>query len=416
MNSFLDNLVVRRVDPVEALRPRLLTHFEPPSPLLPDALTEMPSETRPGRGPEMPEQPRTMPAIVHATAPLLAPATVRGQPDMGSEAARRPAARLSKESSATTLSHTSSEDPAADAVRLARADPQPVRTTGQVTAPRLAPRLSHSAPIPHPSSGLAQEAESKAQPRLPQKQLLQPQPVDQPRSSIASPIPDFLSGVAKQAESKAQPLLPQSQPADQPMPSITQQRFDGSGSRLTSPDAPEAAAVTQVEAQSEVAQTIMMRPGTPPIVTVEQASGPEVGTSEARFPQAGTMRLTPALEPHAARPVLVPAQLPAGNLADTRLEKAPTTTPPLPGQLTVSPQWDKHLRERTQEIAARLAPHSPARSPEVQGPAPATIHVTIGRIEVRATPPPAPAKPQPRPAPPVMSLDEYLRQRASGGL
>ena len=48
-----------------------------------------------------------------------------------------------------------------------------------------------------------------------------------------------------------------------------------------------------------------------------------------------------------------------------------------------------------------------------ESPAPA-IHVTIGRIEVRATPP-TPAKVekrQPQTAP--VSLDEYLRQRNGG--
>jgi hypothetical protein len=52
----------------------------------------------------------------------------------------------------------------------------------------------------------------------------------------------------------------------------------------------------------------------------------------------------------------------------------------------------------------------PAQAPP---PAP-TIHVTIGRVEVRATAPAAPP-PQRRPAPRRMSLDEYLTQRSSGG-
>jgi hypothetical protein len=43
-----------------------------------------------------------------------------------------------------------------------------------------------------------------------------------------------------------------------------------------------------------------------------------------------------------------------------------------------------------------------------------TINVTIGRVEVRANV--ATARPQPnRASPTVMSLDEYLRRRASGG-
>jgi hypothetical protein len=61
--------------------------------------------------------------------------------------------------------------------------------------------------------------------------------------------------------------------------------------------------------------------------------------------------------------------------------------------------------------AARVAPQA-MRAADV---APPTIHVTIGRIEVRATPPP-PAQPRPRAAAaPILTLDEYLRRRASGG-
>jgi len=41
-----------------------------------------------------------------------------------------------------------------------------------------------------------------------------------------------------------------------------------------------------------------------------------------------------------------------------------------------------------------------------------TIHVTIGRIDVRAVAPTAPTHRRERDASPVMSLDEYLRTRA----
>jgi hypothetical protein len=45
-------------------------------------------------------------------------------------------------------------------------------------------------------------------------------------------------------------------------------------------------------------------------------------------------------------------------------------------------------------------------------PPPPVIHVTIGRVEVRAAPPrPLAAAPAPRPAAPKLSLDEYLRSR-----
>jgi hypothetical protein len=50
-------------------------------------------------------------------------------------------------------------------------------------------------------------------------------------------------------------------------------------------------------------------------------------------------------------------------------------------------------------------------TPSSPGP---TIHVAIGRIEVRATTPPALPHKQ-RPIPKTMSLDEYLGKRGNGG-
>jgi hypothetical protein len=61
--------------------------------------------------------------------------------------------------------------------------------------------------------------------------------------------------------------------------------------------------------------------------------------------------------------------------------------------------------------SAAPAPIGPTAPPE---PAP-TIQVTIGRIEVRATPPPATPPPRQRAAAPVMSLDAYLNRRGRGG-
>jgi len=64
------------------------------------------------------------------------------------------------------------------------------------------------------------------------------------------------------------------------------------------------------------------------------------------------------------------------------------------------------------QIAGRRA--SPPRH-ETRHEEPPAVHVTIGRIEVRAVAPPAPAPARrPRPQPVPLSLDEYLEQRRSG--
>lgn len=69
------------------------------------------------------------------------------------------------------------------------------------------------------------------------------------------------------------------------------------------------------------------------------------------------------------------------------------------------------LAERQGNTTANIGT-GPARVHE-QPPAP-TIHVSIGRIEVRATGPGAPA-PKLRSASQTRSLDDYLRRRSSGG-
>ena len=56
----------------------------------------------------------------------------------------------------------------------------------------------------------------------------------------------------------------------------------------------------------------------------------------------------------------------------------------------------------------------PAAAAPTATPEP-TIKVTIGRVEIRATPPPARQSAAERSAAPVMSLDEYLRRRAKRG-
>jgi hypothetical protein len=101
-----------------------------------------------------------------------------------------------------------------------------------------------------------------------------------------------------------------------------------------------------------------------------------------------------------------------------------TTTaprPPVPGVVAL-PAVNKRMtslpghHNGTTHVAVVPAPsRQPLSIPAAQqSPSTPTIHVTIGRIEIRATPPSAPPQ-RPRAAAPVMGLDEYLRQRNAGG-
>jgi hypothetical protein len=65
---------------------------------------------------------------------------------------------------------------------------------------------------------------------------------------------------------------------------------------------------------------------------------------------------------------------------------------------------------------AAPAPGVPEQLPIAAGapPAPPTVRVTIGRVEVRAVfPAPEPSRPAPSP-PPRLTLAEYLKQRREG--
>jgi hypothetical protein len=105
-------------------------------------------------------------------------------------------------------------------------------------------------------------------------------------------------------------------------------------------------------------------------------------------------QLTPA-----SVPLLPPGQTKVvpERIEVTRIERQPQASP-------TGPQIVPSL-----ELPARMSQRKMPESREQ----PPTIHVTIGRIEVKAAPP-ASAPKQRSPASPTMSLEEYLRRRSGG--
>jgi hypothetical protein len=97
---------------------------------------------------------------------------------------------------------------------------------------------------------------------------------------------------------------------------------------------------------------------------------------------------------------------PAGNPPRERRaeEIAKITTPERAAHREITPVRHVH--------ALSPRPSSSARQPKNPPVAP-SINVTIGRVEVRATPPPVTSK-APRASAPILNLDEYLRRRAGG--
>jgi hypothetical protein len=75
---------------------------------------------------------------------------------------------------------------------------------------------------------------------------------------------------------------------------------------------------------------------------------------------------------------------------------------------------DLPARSGVQAIVPAIRSLPPiAPLPPAAATAASTINVTIGRVEIRAVPPPAQQRAKPKPAT-VLSLDDYLRQRAKG--
>jgi hypothetical protein len=90
----------------------------------------------------------------------------------------------------------------------------------------------------------------------------------------------------------------------------------------------------------------------------------------------------------------------------------PNLAPPpadLPPPGLTSPPARSGAREIVPQVArARPAPPQPVAAPRQEE---TTVHVSIGRIEVRAVQPPPEARPREPAKSAVMSLDEYLRSR-----
>ncbi|CAG0930531.1 hypothetical protein TFLX_01807 [Thermoflexales bacterium] len=137
-----------------------------------------------------------------------------------------------------------------------------------------------------------------------------------------------------------------------------------------------------------------------PIVTQEPTAADRAGSPTRTDPRSGA---SVEVEP-AARPLSVEDQ------AVTQPRSIVT-----PVIERIGPESTD--RAQPQAIQTHLAPRETAsqlraaEQPPV--PEPPTIHITIGRVEVRATPPPTQAKQPPR-STATLNLDEYLRARHGG--
>lgn len=143
--------------------------------------------------------------------------------------------------------------------------------------------------------------------------------------------------------------------------------------------------------------------------TVIQPSVSELVVSSKE--QSPTAELPPELSFLQTTNPLVPK---ASALPNQPLVPAPAESTAIPGSTSTPPSSTAAIVVSTQVTpSVKSVAQNFIEGSDTPQPLP-TIQVTIGRIEVRATPPPAPSPAKSRPASPTMSLEEYLRQRGGG--
>jgi hypothetical protein len=263
---------------------------------------------------------------------------------------------------------------------------------------------------------------------------------------------DFLTSLAARSTGSAETIQPR-------VPAL----FEPQGVRNQLPAAPEFAAVEQERADEPDLRSDVQPPVSPQPLAVMPAARPEA----AKHPNAPAAELSPApdrqttsqnpspaplmtvpksaevpkaeltpaplISPHPlireaaqipvagpALPWLSPSEAakPVTSRPEPSAEREQTEHPPVSRKETSPPVATQPVRPANTIVGPRVTPRiegrrpaaapSPAKSPET------VIHVTIGRIEVRATAETAPTR-KTHAAAPVTGLDEYLRSRAKRG-
>jgi hypothetical protein len=282
---------------------------------------------------------------------------------------------------------------------------------------------------------------------LPETAVIQPRPVSlfEPWPGSAAGATSFSVPAASEEETAVPPpaalptttpsvpAIADSLPPPPPSPTPAMRAAQQSASPTPTPATPPAA----LPSPPHHAPT--PRPASPeptrrprrqqPVDDTPAAIKPALPRQPALAP-AIPVNVIPATPHHQAEPQ--PAKethTPAIIREQITLLKSVTETPPQPTPTLVEIVREQPIQPMPPVTAApaairpeqikpfipangRSANHQPPVTPPPE-PAP-TVQITIGRIEVRATPPPPAKAEQKQPRTPVLSLDDYLRQRNGG--
>lgn len=253
------------------------------------------------------------------------------------------------------------------------------------------------------------DAGSLSSPQVSQRPLYDgiPRPLTsiQPHADRPQPLPDMLSATPRRQPAPrliepsadeaplSEPAAPQRQPAHvvRPVPAAESRPPRGNTAEIQTTPALQRRVIERV---------IVPQPLPPPAAQPAPIPAPQRRAIEQ------TILSEPARSADSLRPAPQVVEQPLVVPATTGVQP----TPPLHAQLIETQPslvpTPSIIQPARRPLPATIVPQPAASTP--------TIHVTIGRIEVRATPQPS-RQAQPRSAPvPTISLDDYLRGRNGG--
>jgi len=424
VNGFIDRLLARAVEP--SLRPRPRSLFEPiPAPAaapgfedpapqprpavapgeawptaLPDPLTPRPFSEMPGTSMLAPDatgdafaDDRVDPTDVEPCEPgHRGPAGPKGvRAAARDEAAPQPALRP--------------QEPA----------PLPGRVPLGIVVERddvpagLAPDGPASENAAHGASGLAEQSAPSAPPYAAEAERATIT-VPSPRAARIASVARAPSEVRSSDVPSPRPASARAAPHDPPAPS-----GDRPGERRLMDAAPAAASPMAPGLADSRSRAPSGYPRTPePVIEVGPSALHGLVRQMVVAPRRGALA-TPPLARAPARPAAgdvasgferpAPAEAPSAMAGESGAPPAPAAATPQPQRVAPA--------SRAEGAAPALRP-PPTRLPEPTEAPPASrsVHITIGRVEVRAVQAPRAAAQTQREQPVMMSLDDYLARRA----
>jgi hypothetical protein len=382
MSDFLDQLISRAFDPSPTVRPRAISLFEPsvvPQPILADAEDTSPATTTPPVEPPVDMQVGTTPAseaggveAVSTPEPHVTPALSQTQPAFKA---------MATAPDPEPITEHSAWQPASETRDTEKAPPHATSPASQLTP------TADPAPVEERQTRVADEVQPTVRQEWPEDSAEHsPEKARSPHPSLPRPRDE------RSAPSEPQAVVPETAEPSAPTTSLTAIVRQ----MVLEPARRETVVNPHMFVANSAATDDLPRPGQQP-----RPASPSQTKAPESLPVRRESQVTSQAE------LSVPLHQRPSDSADTRSGKQPDRPKVLRPQL--DPLVDQAASPRPQSPAVPLRRHSEAPQQTT------SVHVTIGRVEVRAVSKQPPNTQKPRPQPVTMSLEDYLAQRSGRG-